>query len=322
MENKELLEQVSKTIENSLPEVVDAVVEKKFAQENEKTVAQLKEVQDALKSLSFQAKSTDVVAQKSYKEAFIVSVMKDVAQNNVNTEKGFNAVVEKTYAAMNTNTEGAGAEFVFDQFEADILAVFDTFAIVNDVRVYNINKGDNLTLVRGDNTIQTYFTAQGAARTPSNYTTSDIKVDVAKLTTMTKLTEEFFDDTMTIPDVYAFLVRCFGESQAKFLETEILTGTGDIEGIFTNEAVLEVTVDDVDSIDDTTIVETITKAAKKFTGNEKFYYSKYMWGKLMALKTLDGYPLYPELRNAVPTLMGVPVALSSVGFIQAGQGTT
>jgi hypothetical protein len=40
---------------------------------------------------------------------------------------------------------------------------------------------------------------------------------------MTKLTEEFFDDTMTIPDVYTFLVRCFGESQAKFLETQILT---------------------------------------------------------------------------------------------------
>jgi hypothetical protein len=32
-----------------------------------------------------------------------------------------------------------------------------------------------------------------------------------------------------------------------------------------------------------------------------------MWGKLMALKTLDGYPLYPELRGANPTIMGRPV---------------
>jgi len=105
MENKELLEQVSKTIETTLPEVVEAVVEKRFAQEMSKTVAELDEVKTALKKMSFASKSTDVTAKKAYKEAFIVSVMKEVALNNVNTEKGFNNVVEKTYNAMNTGTD-------------------------------------------------------------------------------------------------------------------------------------------------------------------------------------------------------------------------
>jgi succinate dehydrogenase/fumarate reductase flavoprotein subunit len=105
METKELLEQVSKTIETTLPEVVDAVVEKRFALEMSKTVADLEEVKNTLKKMSFTAKSTDVVAKKAYKETFIVSVMKEVALNNVNTEKGFNNIVEKTYNAMNTGTD-------------------------------------------------------------------------------------------------------------------------------------------------------------------------------------------------------------------------
>jgi HK97 family phage major capsid protein len=121
---------------------------------------------------------------------------------------------------------------------------------------------------------------------------------------------------MTIPDVYTFLVRCFGESQAKFLETQILTWTWDIEWIFTNIDVNVVEVANVDAIDDDTIVEVITKSVKKFTWWEKFYFSKYIWGRLMQLRTLDGSPLYPELRWSNPNIMWVPVSLSSVWFIQ------
>jgi hypothetical protein len=40
--------------------------------------------------------------------------------------------------------------------------------------------------------------------------------------------------------------------------------------------------------------------------------SQYIFGKIKALKTLDGYPLYPESRNANPTLMGYAVSLSDV----------
>lgn len=315
METKQILEEVSNTIETKMPEIVEAVVDKKFAQINEKNLADIEDVKAELKRISFTQKSTDAGVQKALKETFVVSVMKDVVNNNVTSEKAFNELAKKTYSAMNTEDAWEGAEFVFDQFEADILSVFDTFDIVSDVRIYNINKGDNLSLVRWDNTVQTFFTSQGNARTPSNYETSRIKIDVAKLTTLTKLTEEFFDDTMTIPDVYQFLVQCFAESQAKFLENEILTWTWDIKGIFNDADVETVEVANVGEIDDDTIVETITKVSKKFS-TWKFYFSKYMWGRLMQIRTLDWSPLYPELRSANPNIMGYPVWLSSVGFIQ------
>ena len=39
--------------------------------------------------------------------------------------------------------------------------------------------------------------------------------------------------------------------------------------------------------------------------------SQYTWGKLMALKTTDGYALYPELRNfGSPSLLGRRVVIS------------
>lgn len=315
METKDILEQVSNTLETKMPEIVEGAVEKKFALLNEKNVSELEAVKAELKKMSFAQKSTDKGVQKALKETFIVSVMKDVVNNSITSEKAFKELANKTYSAMNTEDAGEGAEFVFDQFEADILSVFDTFDIVSDVRIYNINQWDNLSLVRWDNTVETYFTAQGASRTPSNYETSRIKINVAKLTTLTKLTEEFFDDTMTIPDVYQFLVQCFAESQAKFLETQILTWTWDIKGIFNDADVEVVEVDKVDDISDDTIIEVITKVSKKFS-TWKFYFSKYMWGRLMQIRTLDGSPLYPELRSANPNILGYPVGLSSVWFIQ------
>lgn len=55
----------------------------------------------------------------------------------------------------------------------------------------------------------------------------------------------------------------------------------------------------------------MTSAKKKYKKNTNFVMSQYTMGKLMALKTADGYPLYPELRNmAKPSLLGRPVTLS------------
>ena len=312
---------VGEALEKSLPEIVDAVTEKKFAQLQEKTVAELEEVKSELKKYALATKTGSESGRKAFKEAFIVSLMKDVNTNWVSNEAQFNEAVARTEKSfMNTTDAWEGAEYVFDQFEADILAVFDRFDVLNDVRIYNINKGDNLTLPTGENAVVTYKTSQGSPRTASEPGTWDIKMVVAKWTTMTTLSEEFFDDTMTIPDVYSFIVRCFGESQAKNAETQVLTAgnaaTDEIKGIFTDTAVLKETIADVDAIDDDALIEVISKAEKKFDWNESFYMSKYIKGRIMKLKTLDGSPLYPEMRLSTPSLLGFPVKLSSVGFVQ------
>ena len=67
----------------------------------------------------------------------------------------------------------------------------------------------------------------------------------------------------------------------------------------------------------------MTKAAKKYKrGNPVWVMSQYVYGKLMALKTTDGYPLYPELRNfASPSLMGRRVIITdSTKLVQDATG--
>lgn len=80
----------------------------------------------------------------------------------------------------------------------------------------------------------TYFTAEEVAYTASEPATAFISIDIAKMTTLVSMTEELLDDTMTVPDLYDLIVEFVAESQAEFLETQILTGTGSVKGILVN----------------------------------------------------------------------------------------
>lgn len=57
------------------------------------------------------------------------------------------------------------------------------------------------------------------------------------MTTLVSMTEELLDDTMTVPDLYDLIVEFVAESQAEFLETQILTGTGSVKGILVNAGI-------------------------------------------------------------------------------------
>ena len=95
---------VGEALEKSLPEIVDAVTEKKFAQLQEKTVAELDEVKSELKKYALATKTGSEAGRKAFKEAFVVGVVKDAIQNNVSTEGQFQKSVERVEKAMNTGT--------------------------------------------------------------------------------------------------------------------------------------------------------------------------------------------------------------------------
>ena len=136
------------------------------------------------------------------------------------------------------------------------------------------------------------------------------------------MSEELLDDTMTTPDLYNLIVEFIAESQAEFLEKEILIGTGDVKGVLVNASINKIYLGSGKTsadIDDDVLVDVITTSARKYKrrkANVKFYMSQYVYGKLKALITTDGYPLYPSLRDANPTLLGYKVELSDVGFVQ------
>ena len=325
MENIEKV--VGDALEKSLPEIVDAVTEKKFAQLMEKSSSEIDEIKAELKKFTLAQKTTNALVSKAFKETAMVAIVKDVFQNNITTENGFNEVAEKHFKAMNEWTATEWQEFVFDQFESDILRVINDFNVVNSVKMYTLAKGDKITFPKAVQGITTTFKWEEADYgSPTKPVTSEIVINIAKATTMTSMTEELLDDTMTTPDLYNLIVEFIWESQAEFLEDKILNGTlwtnSTIEWLLVNAQVNQVKLaptKTVWDIDDDVLVESVMKIAKKFKrnpSNMKWIMSQYTMGKLMQLKTTDGSFLYPELRQSTPRLWSYEVVVSDKAPVQ------
>lgn len=325
MENIEKV--IGEALEKSLPEIVDTVTEKKFAQLMQKSNSEMEEIKTELKKFSLAQKTTNEVVSKAFKETAMVSIIKDVFRNNITTESGFNDVAEKHFKAMNEWTATEWQEFVFDQFESDILKVINDFNVVNSVKLYTLAKWDKITFPKAVQGITTTFKWEEANYgTPTKPVTSEIVINIAKATTMTSMTEELLDDTMTTPDLYNLIVEFIWESQAEFLEDKILNGViganSTIEWLLVNAQVNTVTLaatQTVEDIDDDVLVEAVMKIARKFkrrASDMKWTMSQYTMGKLMQLKTTDWSFLYPELRGAIPRLWSYDVVLSDKAPVQ------
>jgi len=317
--NPEDIKQITESVEKALPEVVSQAVETKFAQLSEKAFADVAEMKTELKKYSLAQKGTAIV-KKAFTETVMVSIIRKVWNDNIQTEKGFNQVVAAEMKAMNEWNAGAGAELVFDQFSKDILKVINEFAVVNSVRTFSLAKGDKISLPKATNGITTAYVSESGTPTGSAATTGFITIDIYKAVSLVDMTDELLSDAMTTPDLYNLIVEFIGESQAEFLENEILNGTGTaaIEGILVNAQVntiqLTTAGQRASNIDDTVLTNVMTKALMKYkrkASNIKWIMSQYVYGKLRAIKTVDGYPLYPELRNlSNPFLSGYAVIIS------------
>ena len=131
---------ITQTIEKSLPEIVNETVSSKISELESKSAKEMTEIKAELKKLSLQGKSFNANAQTFAKKTAIVSIVKEVLQNKVTSEKGFNDVVARTIKTMSSDVSGSGSEMVFDQFENDVLRIISTYSVVNDVKILNILK--------------------------------------------------------------------------------------------------------------------------------------------------------------------------------------
>ena len=325
MDETKIIEGVTDAIEKSVPSIVDSAVDKKVTEAMAKTVSELEDIKTELKAAKALSMKSDTKAFDAARKTAVVSIIKEAVETGANSEKAFKAIVDKTVKAMSEGTATEGAELVFDQFETDILRVINTFDLVNAVRILPLAKGDKVSLPKATNGVTTYFVAEGVAYTESEAETAFVVIDIAKACTLTDMTQELLDDSMTVPDLYDLLVEFIGESQASFLEDQIINGTGAVEGILQNADINEVALAATETsadISDDDLVAVMTSIAKKFGKNKSWIMSQYIYGKILALKTLDGYPLYPELRNFEnPSLMGRPVIVTDgAGLVQDAVG--
>lgn len=318
-EQKNIVSQVVKWVEETVWEVVWAVVEEKMKDYDEK----LKSFEERLKEKNLESK----LFKKEWEDQelskwFVVDMFKSIWSG-----KSYDMALAETKATyMNEWTSTEGAEMVFDQFEREIQKVINDYMLVSMVRVFNVTKGDILKVPKATNGITATVVAEWGSDSASKPATAFITINIKKVFSLIDMTDELMEDTMTIPDLYNLIVEMAAESQAEFLENELLNGdwTDLCDGVFNNTGVNVITMDtgdgSVTDVNDTYLVNVMTKAARKYkrrTANVVWVMSQYVYGLLLALKTTDGYPLYPELRNfQSPTLLGHRVIISDKAPVQ------
>jgi len=313
-----------KSIQEALPEAVEAVVLEKFTNFEETSAKNLDEVKTQLKEISLSKKSADPAVKEAFAKTAVVSIVKEVIAKWINSERGFKETVAATMKTMNEWTGTEWAELVFDQFESDVLRVINTYPVVNSVKILPLAKWDKISLPKATNWVTTAYVAEAWVVSPSDAVTAFVTIDIYKAVTLVDMTEEVLEDAMTIPDLYNLIVEFIWESQAAFLENEILNGTGSsaIEWLFVNSDVNSITLAATETawdIDDTNLTDVVTKAAMRFKrkGSQvKWIMSQYIFWKIRAIKTLDWYPLYPEMRDVNPTLMGYGIIISDKAPVQ------
>lgn len=222
---------VQDALGKGLPGVIDAVLEKKLEEFSKTAFADVEAIKESIKQLTFDQKASQA-GQEMIAKTAIVGIIKDVWKNGADVgENVFKQIVKTHIKTMGEGDALEGAEFVFDQFEKDVLKVINTFSLVNFVKILNIVKGDKVNLPKVTNGITTAYVAEHGTPTATEPVTSFVTVDIFKAVTLTNFSDELLDDAMTIPDLYDLLVELIGESQGEFLEGEIISGAGSTSGI-------------------------------------------------------------------------------------------
>ncbi len=319
-------EQKTKAIAKELAPIIDEQVEAKVKEATDEAETKMKEMEEELKNLSLSNKK--MVAEKGVdektKQSIIVETFKSIAGQSQVTEAQFKeAFGAASKAAFNSEgTAGEGAELVFTQFSDDILTVMKQYNLVNELNIYTI-KGNEFKIPKGVNNIATNWIAEWTAITKSKAGSAFVTINTYKAATLVPFTEELLQDNVTTPKYYDMVVKMIGESQGGFLEDQVLNGTdvNKVEGVLVNtnvgtaalpSGVVTLRGASAAQLDDLVVdVDTTIGAEYQVNPeNEVIVMSKYVRNIYRKAKTTTGAYMFPEMRDANPTLHGTRVLVS------------
>ena len=321
---KELQEAIVKALGENITSEVSKEVEKikenfltkwDFNSNFEDFKKELKDLKENLNKKAF-----EWVSEEEKKGIVVKTFIETNKLKNV-SESQFEQILEneiKKIEALNTVDTWSGKELVFDQFQKDILRVMNEFEIIKHLNFITLKSGDRITLPKVTNGITTAYVDQGAKWDSSQPKFENITINVKKTFSAVNITEEM-QDNMTSIDIYNLIVEMIWESQAEFLENEVLNWDwSNITWIsnLTKAKVVRLAENTVNSINDDTIIDTQTVLKSKYKKNWKVWFimNEYVLGILRKLRTSDWTRLYPDLRGANPSIDGYPVIVSDLAW--------
>ena len=302
---------IAKSLEDWVPEAVDAAVEARLKEINLSENADIKEIKSQLKELVEKAK-------------FWSSKDEDLTETKelfVNALKGLKNWDLSWIKAMNTGTAQDWGYLVHPEFEKWVFRIMWEYGIWKDCNVQRM-KSDTKYFTKRVDWVQVFYTDQAQAYQDTAMTYDRVQMIAKKVGAILSSTYELIEDEADSDEIWAAAQLEFAEAFAKFLDTEVLLGTGDsannseIKGITNLDNVNVITLTGgINTLNHDALIDATRKIDLKYKRNHKpkWYMSQDAIAVIEKLKDLDWRPLYRTLDNAEKGyLLGYPVELTDV----------
>ena len=302
---------IAKSLEDWVPEAVDAAVEARLKEINLSENADIKEIKSQLKELVEKAKfwSSKEDDLHETKELF-VNALKGLKNGDLSWIK-----------AMNTGTAQDWGYLVHPEFEKWVFRIVWEYGIWKDCNVQRM-KSDTKYFTKRVDWVQVFYTDQAAAYQDTAMTYDRVQMIAKKVGAILSSTYELIEDEADSDEIWAAAQLEFAEAFAKFLDTEVLLGTGDsannseIKWITNLDNVNVITLTGgINTLNHDALIDATRKIDLKYKRNHKpkWYMSQDAIAVIEKLKDLDWRPLYRTLDNGEKGyLLGYPVELTDV----------
>jgi len=302
---------IAKSLEDGVPEAVDAAVEARLKELNLSENADIKEIKTQLKELVEKAKFWSWTADNLHetKELFVEAL------------KGLRKWDLSWIKAMNTATAADGGYLVHPEFEKGVFKIMGDYGIWKDCNVQRM-KSDTKYFTKRVDGVQVFYTDQAAAYQSTAMSYDRVQMIAKKVGAILSSTYELIEDEADSDEIRWAAQQEFAEAFAKFLDTEVLLGTWDSDdnsemiGITNLEDVNVVTLTGgISTLNHDALIDAIRKIDLKYKRNykPKWYMSQDAIAVIEKLKDLDWRPLYRTLDNGEKGyLLGYPVELTDV----------
>ena len=302
---------IAKSLEDWVPEAVDAAVEARLKELNLSENADIKEIKSQLKELVEKAKfwSSKEEDLTETKELF-VNALKGLTNGDLSWIK-----------AMNTGTAQDWGYLVHPEFEKWVFRIMWEYGIWKDCNVQRM-KSDTKYFTKRVDWVQVFYTDQAQAYQDTAMTYDRVQMIAKKVGAILSSTYELIEDEADSDEIWAAAQLEFAEAFAKFLDTEVLLGTGDsannseIKGITNLDNVNVITLTGgINTLNHDALIDATRKIDLKYKRNHKpkWYMSQDAIAVIEKLKDLDWRPLYRTLDNGEKGyLLGYPVELTDV----------
>lgn len=217
MDHKEIVKSLQDTLEKTLPEAVNVVVDEKMKSLQDDLTAKHSDIQKQLEDISKAQKFGENESKKSLHQK---------------TSMFFKALVKKDFGAMqkaaflNETTDAEGGYMVPTEFSREVIRVANNVGFIRKYARIIPMSTDTKDITKLISGVTVYWTAEGAAYTGSKPGFGQVKLICNKLTALVSGTNELIDDNQTDEEVFNLVRDLIAEAMAEFEDNQSINGSG------------------------------------------------------------------------------------------------